>query len=297
MDMQEDWDDYRLFAELAHRGTVRGAAAVLGTSHSTLSRRLSAMEARLGAQLFERGTHGFRLTEAGETLLASVERAGEALDEGRRRLTGIDERMAGPIRVTLPDLLLVNLLLSAIEAFREAHPAVEIELDVSYDAFDLNRREADVAIRMVHLGTSPPPSLVGRKVATSYATGYGHPDYLATHDVTKPDGGAAWLGWAVNDDGAWREKTSHPHLPLCYRINHAEMQRHAAREGLGLAYLPCIIGDTDPDLVRLPDAEPKPARDVWVLTHADLRETARMRAFRDAMTDALRKGRHRLEGA
>ena len=292
----DDWDDYRLFAALAETGSVRGAAARLGTSHSRLSRRLTAFETRLGAQLFERGTHGFRLTEAGELLRADVERARSALDAGRRRLTGIDERMEGPIRVTLPDILLVNLLLPTVRAFRDAHPAVEIELDVTYAASDLNRREADVAIRMVHLDAAPPPSLVGRKVATSHACGYAHPDYLAEHDLADPSGGAVWLGWAADDDGAWLSKTAHPRLPVAYSINHAEMQRHAARAGLGLAYLPCIIGDTDPDLVRVPGTEPMPARDVWVLTHGDLRQTARMRAFRDASTKAIRAATAKLEG-
>ena len=292
----DDWDDYRLFAALAETGSVRGAAAMLGTSHSRLSRRLTAFEARLGAQLFERGTHGFTLTEAGELLRADVGVAREALDRGRRRLTGIDERMEGPIRVTLPDLLLVNLLLPTIHAFGNAYPSVEIELETTYAASDLNRREADVAIRMVHLGTAPPANLIGRKVATSHACGYAHPDVLTAHDLGDPNGGAAWLGWAEDDDGAWRAGTSRPHLPLRYRINHAEMQRHAALEGLGLAYLPCIIGDTDPALVRVPGEVPRPARDIWVLTHEDLRQTARMRAFREAATEAIRAARGRLEG-
>ena len=204
--------------------------------------------------------------------------------------------MAGPIRVTLPDLLLVNLLLPTVRTFRAAHPAVEIELDVSYAASDLERREADVAIRMVHLDESPPASLVGRRVATSFACGYGHPDYLGAHALSDSDGGAVWLGWAEDDDGAWRKKTAQPALPLGPRINHAEMQRHAARAGLGLAYLPCLIGDTDAELVRVPGAEPKPAREVWVLTHGDLRQTARMRAFRDAATDAIRAAADRLAG-
>ena len=296
MQDRDDWDDYRLFSALAETGSVRGAAARLGTSHSRLSRRLSTLEARLGAQLFERGTHGFILTEAGALLREDVAAAHEALDRGRRRLTGIDERMEGPIRVTLPDLLLVNLLLPAVRAFGNGHPAVEIELDATYAASDLGRREADVAIRMVHLGASPPQSLVGRRVATSYACGYAHPALLAAHDLADPDGGASWLGWAEEDDGAWRAKTSRPHLPLRYRVNHAEMQRHAARGRLGLAYLPCIIGDTDPDLVRVPGETPAPARDIWVLTHEDLRQTARMRAFRDAATEAIRAAAGRLEG-
>lgn len=292
----DDWNDYRLFAELARIGSVRTAAARLGTSHSTLSRKMSALEAKLGVALFERSTRGFGMTEAGTTLLASVERAGVAIDDGRRALDGADARMSGPLRVTMPDLLAYRLLLAAVRAFAETHPAVAIEMDVSYAKSDLARRQADVAVRMVHIGQSPPPNLVGRHVAASFATGFASPAYLAAHDLGDPDGGAAWLGWAPHEDGRWIQTTSHPHLPLRMSLNDAELQRHAAGAGLGLAYIPCITGDADPGLARVPGSIPIPARDVWVLTHEDLRETARMRAFRDAVSDVLRSARDRLEG-
>lgn len=291
-----NWDDYRLFAALAKTGSVRRAAGLLGTSHSTLSRRMSELEAHLGAQLFERGTHGFRLTEAGEVLRANVGDAGAAIDRGNRQLTGLDDRMSGPLRATMPDLLAFYLLLPAIGTFQEAHPDVELEIDISYTAHDLDRRDADVAIRMVHVGASPPLSLVGRKVAVSHATGYASRSYLGRYDLDDPDGGAAWLGWAADDDGEWIARSSHPHLPKVMALNHAELQHHAVRSGLGLGTLPCIIGDTDPDLVRIADVEPRPARDIWVLTHEDLRSTARMRAFRDAMVEAIKERSDALAG-
>ena len=292
----KNWDDYRLFAALAATGSVRRAANRLGTSHSTLSRRMSELEARLGAQLFERGTHGFRLTEAGQVLRSSIDEAAAAIDRGNRQLTGLDDRMSGPLRATMPDLLAFYLLLPAIGTFREVHPDVELEIDISYTAQDLDRRDADVAIRMVHVGASPPQSLVGRKVAVSHATGYASRSYLERYDLDDPDGGAAWLGWAADDDGEWIAHSSHPHLPKAMALNHAELQHHAVRKSLGLGYLPCIIGDTDPDLVRIADVEPRPARDIWVLTHEDLRSTARMRAFRDAMVDAVRERSGALAG-
>lgn len=292
-----DWDDYRLFATLARSGSVRRSASELGISHSTLSRRLAAFEKRTGAQLFERGTHGFKLTEAGGLLLERVDDARAALDAGHRALDGIDARMAGPLRVTMPDFLAYHLLLPAIEAFARAHPRVEVELDVSYDASDLVRREADVAVRMVMVGESPPDMLVGRKVGVSHATGYATPDYLVQNDPDVPNTSARWLGWAPDDDGVWTANTSHPRCTTVGSYNSAELQRHAAAAGLGMATIPCLIGDADPRLVRTSDAFPKPARDIWVLTHVDLRHTARMKAFRDAMVEAIDASKGNLVGS
>jgi DNA-binding transcriptional LysR family regulator len=292
----DDWNDYQLFAELARVGSVRTSAARLGTSHSTLSRKISALELRLGVTLFERSTKGFSLTEAGATLLQSIEQAATSIDEGRRAIDGADTRMSGPMRVTMPDLLAYQLLLPVVREFGRSHPEIDIEVDVSYEAFDLARREADVAIRMVHVGQLPPSNLIGRKVATSFATGFASPDYLRSYDLDDPESGAVWLGWEAGGNTSWVHTTSHPHLPVSMSMNNAELQRHAAKASLGIAYIPCIMGDADDGLVRIPNSSPKPARDVWVLTHEDLRQTARMRAFRDVVSNALRSAQPQLEG-
>ncbi|WP_198007046.1 LysR family transcriptional regulator [Roseobacter sp. CCS2] len=282
-----DWDDLRLFRALAVHPTVRAAAAVLGISHSTLSRRLDRLEHQVGAALFARGPRGFALTEAGQALLISVEAAAEQFDSGLLKVSGLDRRLEGPIRLTLPDFLAFYCLLVPLRRFAQTYPDIDLEVDISYAASNLDRREADVAVRMVALDGSPPETLVGRKVGVSYATGY---------RAANTESAACWLGWAADDDGAWARQTNLPDMQVRGAFNHAELQHHAAAAGLGMAYLPCVIGDNDQRLVRLPKMHPKPARDIWVLTHRDLRETARMKVLRDFISHALADARPMLQG-
>lgn len=291
-----NWDDLRLFQALAGEKTVRAAALELGTSHSTLSRRLDVLEGCLGVTLFDRGPRGFKLTEAGAILLGSVDEASAAFDRGLLQVAGLDQRMEGQIRITLPDFLAFNCLLEPLEVFRSTHPNIDLEVDISYEISNLNRREADVAVRMIELDQSPPPSLVGRKVAVSAATGYATQSYLAGKDLSDAECGAVWLGWAPDDTNDWVADLPYPRLPVYGSFNHAELQHHAAIAGMGIAYIPAIIGDNDPRLIRIPGMSPKPARDIWVLSHADLRQSARMKSLRDWISKTLISARQNLLG-
>ncbi len=289
-----DWDDLRLFQALANAATMRAAAAGLGISHSTLSRRLDTLEGRLGVTLFDREPRGFKLTEAGTILLESVDDASTSIDRGLLQVAGIDQRMEGLIRVTLPDFLAFYCLLESLQSFQATHPKIDLEDDITYASFDLDRREADVAIRMIALDQSPPPSLVGRKVGISAATGFATDAYRKGKDLTDPECGAVWLGWAPEDSIEWIAETPYPHLPIYGAFNHAELQHHAAIAGMGIAYLPLIIGDNDTRLHRIPGMVPKQTHDIWVLSHAGLRETVRMKALRDWVSQALVSARSSL---
>lgn len=282
------WDDLRQFLAMGQARTLRAAAGALGVSHSTLMRRLETLERQIGVALYRRHSRGFTLTDEGRDLLAALGRAEEAIYDGVRGVAGKDARLAGPIRVSLPDFLAFYCLLEPLRGFQDAHPSIELEIDISYATADLARQEADVAVRMTFLDENPPDGLVGRKVLASAATGYATPSYLAGHDLSDPEGGAVWLGWRAGSGDAWRADTPYPHLPVRASYNHAELQHHAAVAEHGLAYIPTLIGETDPRLVRVPGMTPKPARDIWVLTHADLRDTARMRTLRDFIAGVLR---------
>lgn len=277
MAAQLDWDDLRCFLAMGEETTLRSAAGALKVSHSTLLRRLHALEAQLGARLYDRQPRGFALTEEGRTLLGALLRAQDAIDDGVRKIIGKDERLEGPIRLSVPDFLAFYCLLEPLRAFQDAHPAIDLHVDITYEAADLTRREADIAVRMTLLDDNPPEGLVGRKVLQSAATGYATPAYLERYDLSDPLGGAVWLGWKSGAPQRWIAETPYAHLPARGAYNHAELQHHAALAELGMAYIPTVIGDSDKRLVRAPNMTPKPARDIWVLTHADLRETSRMR--------------------
>lgn len=289
-----DWDHLRVFMALAREQSVRAAATALGVSHSTVSRRIDAFERDLGVRLFERLPNGFVLTPYGEDTLQTAQRLEESLDGLQRRVRGQDARLRGDLRVTMPDLLAANLLMPDLVAFCEQYPEIDLEVAISYTPFDLVRRQADVAIRITR---DPPERLVGRKVITFARAAYASRDYIARHDPQHAPQAATWIGW---DDSTrhprWVRATAVPQAPVRGRMNNAMVQLAACKAGMGLAMLPCFMGDSEPDLARVPPGEPEPAWDIWLLTHEDLRATARVRAFMDAMAAAFHRHRDLLEG-
>ena len=289
-----DWDNLRIFLALAQQKSVRGAAGALGVSHSTVSRRIESFEDSLGVRLFERLPDGFVLTPFGEDMMQTARRLEEAVNGLERRVLGQDARLRGDLRVTMPDLLAAKLLMPDLVAFGKRYPDINLEVAISYTPFDLSRREADVAIRITR---DPPEALVGRKIITYARATYASRAYLAEHDpVAEPDS-VTWIGW---DDRSrhprWVRETSFPGAPVRGRLNNAMVQLAAAKAGMGLAMLPCFMGDTEADLLRVPPGKPEPAWDIWILTHEDLRATARVRAFMDFMADAFLGHRDLLEG-
>src|SRR4051812_847897 len=170
-----DWDDLRTALFLARAGSVRSAARSLGVSHSTVLRRLAALEARAEVRLFERKPDGYELTAAGQDVFDTAKSLEDVVLGLERRVEGRDLRLSGPVRVTLPDPLL-PLLLPDARDFCAAHPAIEVTLAVGLRFADLANREADVAIRFAG---EPPPDLVGRKIGSGMCAIYGSKRYLA----------------------------------------------------------------------------------------------------------------------
>ncbi len=289
-----NWDNLRIFLAVAREKSVRGAAADLGVSHSTISRRIDAFEQDLGVRLFERLPDGYVLTPFGEDMLQTARRLEDSVNGLERRVLGQDARLRGDLRVTMPDLLAAKLLMPDLVAFGEDYPDINLEVAISYTPFDLRRREADVAIRITR---DPPEPLVGRKIITYARATYASRDYLARHDVEREPEKTAWIGW---DDRSrhprWVRDSAYPNAPVRGRLNNALVQLAAAKAGMGLAMLPCFMGDTEHDLLRVPPGRPEPAWDIWILTHEDLRATARVRAFMDYMAEAFLGHRDLLEG-
>ena len=209
-----DWSDLRIFLALARRRSVRAAGKLLAISHSTIARRIDIFEGRLGVRLFDRQATGYTLTTAGEDLLKTAERVEEDIDGAERRLVGQDGRLRGEIKVTMPDALATHLLMPDLATFATTYPEIELEVIFSYDALDLEHREADVAIRFVPPGRSPPDNLLGRRLAGVAQSVYATPDYLRRHDLGADPPTACWIGWAdhapVSALGAREPVPEHP---------------------------------------------------------------------------------------
>jgi DNA-binding transcriptional LysR family regulator len=289
-----DWDDLRYVLAVAEQGSLAGAARALGVNHTTVLRRVNAFEAAQAVRLFERLPTGYALTAGGEELLAAARRVGDLVTALERRLAGQDLRLEGSLRATTTDTLMVSILPAVLAAFQAAQPGIQVEISLSNAVANLTKRDADVAIRPTG---DPPETLVGRRVA-----GLAFALYAARGAGFPGEAPLDALPWVAPDDtlaesslARWMRATLPGIVPML-RADSLVALREAAAAGLGVAALPCYLGDTDARLVRVrPD--PLPLRlSLWVLTHADLRRTARIRAFAEFVADALARERDLFEG-
>jgi DNA-binding transcriptional LysR family regulator len=292
-----EWDDLRYVLAVADARSLASAARQLGVNHTTVLRRVGAFEQRLGLRLFERLPTGYVLTAGGEELVAAARHIDNAVTDLERKLAGQDLRLSGIVRVTTTDTLMGSILPEILAEFRAAHPGIGIEVALSNLMFNLSKREADVAIRPAD---KPPATLVGRRIAKVAFGIYGSARYLARH--RKTDDLAAHQ-WVAPDDSLadtavarWM-RAELPDGQITLRADSLLALRQAAQAGLGLAALPCYLGDTCPDLrcLHRPIAGMETA--LWILTHEDLRHTARIRAFTEFTANALSRRRPLLEGA
>lgn len=285
-----NWDDLKIFLALAREGSVRGAGALLKVSHSTVARRIEEFENSLGVRLFDRTPGGYVLTRAGEDILSSAERMEEEAQSLQRHVLGKDKALAGEIRLTLPDAIAVYLLMPDLARFAEKFPDVDLGVHMSYEVVDLSRREADVAIRFYRSGKTPPEHLIGRKIGSSHDAVYANPAYLKRTGFPENLDKANWVGWGDPERfPSWVLNSRFPQTPTRGNFESVILQALAARNGMGIAVLPCFIGDCTPDLVRVCEPTPEPTFDIWLLSHPDLRDTARLRVFREFISEAFRR--------
>lgn len=292
-----DWDDVRHFLALARSGSARAAGAALGVSHSTIVRRIDAFEARLEVRLFDRTRDGYALTAAGHQMRPRAERVEQEIAAIERQLAGQDERLAGTVSITCCDSYVSNLVLGELAGFIGRHPGIELSVVNDGRIFDLSRREADVALRVVRAGEQPQPSLIGRKLVPLKMASYVARDRAAQLD---PDRGAISARWVSFDDRRMMEwlvsESSHPELPIWGAFGTLELMHQTARRGLGIVMLPTYVGDSDRHLVRLAQPDLRHLADIWIVSHPDLRDNARLRATRSALTEGLLHHRALFEG-
>ena len=271
-----NWDDLKIFLAVAEAPSMRVAAKKLRVSHSTVSRRIEALEAGLGVRLFDRMPDGYRLTLSGEELMPVALDMEERLNSFGRNVVGRDDALEGQVCVTIPEVVATTFFMPHFIEFMGKYPQIQIKIRDSFEVFDLSRREADVAIRFT---SKPPEHLIGRKLGNMHQAAYATRTYLAGHDPEATDSTAKWVGWGTPDEKpSWIAKSPFPHLGIAGHFNSMSIQYQATKQDVGIGFFACTLGDNDPDLVRLSD--PKPTMDVWLLSHRDLRASARMRAFR-----------------
>lgn len=298
----DDWNELRLVLAVQRAGSLTAAAVALGIDHSTAFRRLKALEERLAVRLFERLPGGiYHATDAGGRMAAGAERMEDEALALARDLSGRDRRLCGRLRVTSSETLAYSRLTAHLADFRAAHPGIVVELAIDNRVLSLSRREADIALRPIRPREG---DLWGRKLAAIAWALYASPTYLGAHGGPLADTGElerhAVIGWEETIAGIgaadWLTRAL-PETAFVYRTNSLVNQLVAAQAGIGLALLPCYLGDGAGGVTRAL-AEPIAVLEgeLWIVTHADLKATARVRAFFDLVGDGLMRERPAFEG-
>jgi len=289
-----DWSDLYFFLAVARAGRLTMAARRLGVDHSTVSRRIAALEAALHTRLFDRRQTGYTLTEQGERLLASVEAIESTTGKIASQIGGADTSAAGSVRIGSPDGFGALFLAPRLGKLLDAHPGLEIELMATPRIFNLSKREADLAI-----GLSRPKEgrLHARKMTDYNLCLYAAPSYIAKRgpirdrkDLIAHD----FIGYIddliyapeldymaeIARDLRPRLKTSSPNAQL-----------RATAAGHGICMLPCFMAMTEPSLVPVLHKQITLDRTLWLIMHSDMRDLARVRVTADFIVEQVQSAK------
>jgi DNA-binding transcriptional LysR family regulator len=295
-----DWNDLKHFLAFARTGSMLAAAKALRVNQSTVARRLTELEKRLGQRLVERHLGGYRLTNIGQQLRPDAEQIEAAVAAFERRLAACQKEPTGTLRLTCPTTVAHRLARTPLlDAFRAQHPGLKIEIVMSDQYLDLAKGESDVAIRA---GQSPDENLVGRKIGESrwavyasrtYVERHGRPQRLEDierHFVVAMDG--ALINYRASQ---WLRSVA-PHATIAARSDSWPALLLAVKSGAGLTPLPVAVGDPDSELVRVIDDVPQLLTAYYLLTHRDLQHSPRVRAFFDFVAVEIKAVRAMLSG-
>jgi DNA-binding transcriptional LysR family regulator len=277
-----DWNDLRYVLMLARAGTLAAAARRLNVNQTTVARRLDAIQRALGVRLFERVDGAFHPTKAGEAAIAHAARMEQDIAALERGVRNVDHEVAGSVRLTAVPVLINRLVVPALPELQARHPGLRLDLVADSRNASLTRREADVALRLARPET-------GRSVLTKRL---GQLDYAV---YGARDGSPSRLPWITYEEGLahlpqarWIEMASRGEAMAPLSVNDAEALFQAVSAGLGKSLLPCFIADGATGLRRLSGAKAVLSREVWLLTHAELRRQTRMTAVVDWLGDLVK---------
>ena len=296
-----DWNDLRYFLAVARGGSTLAACKELRVSQTTVARRIAALEEAVGLTLFEKRPAGYALTPSGEELLGhaeAVEAAALGFDNAAARST---RDLSGTVCITTEEIFAVTLLAPLLRELHELHPSIMIELDTAQAIRELGAGEADIALRSTTLEKGS--GLVGRRLCVDDWTLYCSRDYAArngvpatleelkNHAIIGGGGGNLWKHYQ-----AWLRSLG---LEDRVAMHHASSTGllSGVRSGFGIAVLPCIVADAEPDLIRCLAPREKHGRVMWLLTHERVRHAPRVRTVIDFLYERLKQHVRQLETA
>lgn len=285
------WDDARMLLAFAREGSFSAAAKRLSVQHSTISRRIHALEKALATSLVERSASGYVLTEAGEALKDSAIKIESELLSFEATSAGQNNDPAGELHITAIANMASTVLMPIFSRFSAAHPNIDLHVEVTNDSVRLAERDADIALRQTN---SPSKTLIGTRLTTVASAVYGSIKYCAALKAEQSP--EKWIGVDCCDYHRDWTKQASPQADQSFYVDDTSLTIAAIREGLGVGYLPCFMGDRDPDLTRFHEPEEQHNLGLWLLYHRDLRNTKRVTLFRQYMQREIEGLRSLFEG-
>jgi len=291
-----EWSDLMVILAVCRTGSLSGAARLLGHNHSTIFRKINAIEQKTRVRFFERMPEGYAMTEAGEIALRYAERIEAEVHALGREVLGQDMRLQGKVRLTAPEGMATKTLPKLVAEFCRHNPDVAIDIVGGSSAVDLSRREADIAIRATR---KPPDASLGKMITDRFCFAvYASPHYLKRnknaalqeHNWCFIQGTVEWLVPLI-----WKKK-AHGERRAVFTSSSAMTVLNAAAEGMGLTFMPVYLGDDDKRLVRVSNFAEPLTLELWLLTHADLRHTARVKALMAYLFEEISKDKELYEG-
>lgn len=291
----QDINDLIYVAAVTQTGSLSAAARKLHVNHATVFRRIAQIETTLGVRLFERDAGRYVATPAGEELASAGAAIEQAAERSLLKVAGRDLRPSGVVRITTTDSFATTLLNPVLALCRGRYPQIALHIGIDNNMLDLSKRDADIAVRPT---LRPPEYLVGKRIAPLAFAVYGAPDYLKnTTASTLPE--HQWIGLGESQERhrtlQWLQKTI-PLEQVGLRMDGFANVAQACADGLGLAVLPCFVGDSLAPLRRMQEPIPELASELWVLTHPDLRKTARIQTVFQFLHQELGKRSLALQG-
>jgi len=284
-----NWDDLRFVLAVADAGSLAGAARELRVTLSTAMRRLDQLEAGLGTRLFERHRQGYAATDAGELLLREARAVAPRIDAVERQLQGRDLRLKGTVHLTTAFATVSYLLAPALADFTRAHPGISVDVSESSALLDLSRREADVALRF---SREPPDHWVGRQLGVVQYRAYvrrgaaGLPQSRTGIEALLAMSPWIEFGGSDNRCSRWMHGRLGPQQ-VRFRVDAFGSMVALLRSGCGIGLLPSYVAAGEPELMAVSDDIQDLSNPAWLLTHPDLRRTARIQAFMRFVGDAV----------
>jgi len=291
-----DWDELRYLLAVRRAGSLNAAARALGVDKTTVSRRITALEHALGVRLFDRKPDGYRLTPHGERAIAAVGEMEGAVSALVAEFSDVRGDQSGVVHLTVPQFFASQILLPALPAFRAGHPRIDLLVNASSSVLNVAQREAEVGLRNVKPDQL---SVTVKRIGVLGMALYASRSYLerrGTPSVAKDMAQHDLIGWEsafthakgflwANDCGA--------RFPI--RLNDSAVMCDAVAADLGIAALPCLLGDERAGLVRL-DAFGLSRDAIYAVAPGELRHSGRVRAVIDLIVAAWSTNEERLAG-